>query len=103
MVNRETITVNVATIEQCDVTGSLSVFIEDMKSYLDGVPQEYRAAVEIEMERGDPEWGDPAQLVISYERPETDSEYQKRAGDIRPLKRPAFVRPRRMSAMCWLS
>lgn len=72
-----TVVVEVAKIEDHDVTENLYGHMEDLRGVLDQIPAQHRAAAKIDVRA----WNDGggyanATIVISYERPATSAEIE---------------------------
>jgi hypothetical protein len=69
------VAVEVAAIDDHDVTENLYGHMEDLRAILDGVPAQHRAAVKVDLRSWNDEGGFPrACIAISYDRPATSAE-----------------------------
>lgn len=77
--DRRTVRIYVIEVKLPDVDNwPLSDFTKLIDRATQGVPEEYRGALRIDIYRGDTEVGDPPMLTLYYERPETDMERETR-------------------------
>ncbi len=82
-----TVVVEVAKIEDHDVTENLYGHMEDLRGVLDQIPAQHRAAAKIDIRAWNDEGGYAnATIVVSYERPATSAEIEaeraKKAAEI---------------------
>ncbi len=71
------VVVEVAKIEDHDVTENLFGHMEDLRGVLDHIPAQYRAAAKIDVRAWSDDGGYPnATIVVSYERPATSAEIE---------------------------
>jgi hypothetical protein len=75
--DEKTVVVEVAKIEDHDVTENLFGHMEDLREVLDQIPAQYRTAAKIDVRAWNDEGGyASATIVISYERPATAPELE---------------------------